>query len=57
MVIERYNSMSFWWLFALSVPCGLLVYLGVTAGRENIVLLILCVIAFVIGGFPHCIAT
>lgn len=57
LIVAKYIGYNLWQLLLLSIPCGLLVYLGVTAGRDNIVLLILCVIAFVIGGFPHCIAT
>lgn len=57
LVIAKYIGYTWWQLLILSIPCGLLVYLGVTSAQENRTLLILCVIAFVIGGFPHCIAT
>lgn len=57
LVIAKYVNYDWWQLLLLSIPCGLLVYLGVTSAQEHRPLLILCVIAFVIGGFPHCIAT
>lgn len=57
LVIAKYVDYDWWQLLLLSIPCGLLVYLGVTSAQEHRPLLILCVIAFVIGGFPHCIAT
>lgn len=57
LVIAKYVEYDWWQLLLLSIPCGLLVYLGVTSAQEHKLLLVLCVIAFVIGGFPHCIAT
>ena len=57
LVIAKYIEYDWWQLLLLSIPCGLLVYLGVTSAQEHKLLLVLCVIAFVIGGFPHCIAT
>lgn len=57
LVIAKYVDYDWWQLLLLSIPCGLLVYLGVTSAQEHRPLLVLCVIAFVIGGFPHCIAT
>lgn len=57
LIVAKYIGYEWWQLLLLSIPCGLLVYLGVTSAQVNRPLLILCVIAFVIGGFPHCIAT
>lgn len=48
-------AQGFFSLFVMSIFCGLLVYLATTC--RNWLLTVLCVVAFVAGKFPHCIAT
>lgn len=54
-IVAKYAEMGFWRLLGLSIFCGICVYIAVT-GERNIIKIILCVMMFVLCGFPHCIA-
>lgn len=55
--MESRESAGFLASFFLAIPCGLLMYCAVTA-KDNLRLfyIIMCVSAFILGGFYHCIA-
>lgn len=44
-------------MFTLGIGCGMLMQIGVTAYKKNVpILTILCVMAFILAGYKHCIA-
>lgn len=44
-------------MFTLGIGCGMLMQIGVTAYKKNIpILTALCVMAFILAGYKHCIA-
>jgi len=42
--------------FALGIGCGILMFIGVTAHKNMPYLTIMCVVAFILAGFNHCVA-
>lgn len=56
LIVEKYAALGFLRLFGLSIFCGMAVFFAVT-GEKNIFKIALCVMIFVLCGFPHCIAT
>ena len=51
-VLFTFNNM-----FVLGIGCGMLMQIGVTAYKKNLpILTIMCVIAFILAGYKHCIA-
>ena len=44
--------------FFLAIPCGMLMYMAVTAKQDamKVLYVMLCVMGFIMGGFYHCIA-
>ena len=51
-VIFTFNNM-----FTLGIGCGMLMQIGVTAYKKNLpILTIMCVMAFILAGYKHCIA-
>lgn len=42
--------------FLLAIPCGMLMYAATAMKEKNILYTILCVSAFILGGFYHCVA-
>ena len=51
-VLFAFNSM-----FILVIGCGMLMQIGVTAYKKNLpILTIMCVMAFILAGYKHCIA-
>ena len=44
-------------IFTLGIGCGMLMQIGVTAYKKNLpILTIMCVMAFILAGYKHCIA-
>ena len=44
-------------MFTLGIGCGMLMQIGVTAYKKNLpILTIMCVMAFILAGYKHCIA-
>ena len=44
-------------MFVLGIGCGMLMQIGVTAYKKNLpILTIMCVMAFILAGYKHCIA-
>lgn len=51
-VLFTFNNM-----FVLGIGCGMLMQIGVTAYKKNLpILTIMCVMAFILAGYKHCIA-
>ena len=51
-VLFTFNNM-----FVLGIGCGMLMQIGVTAYKKNLpILTIMCVMAFILTGYKHCIA-
>ena len=51
-VIFTFNNM-----FTLGIGCGMLMQIGVTAYKKNLpILTIMCIMAFILAGYKHCIA-
>ena len=51
-VLFTFNNM-----FILGIGCGMLMQIGVTAYKKNLpILTIMCVMAFILAGYKHCIA-
>ena len=51
-VLFSFNNM-----FVLGIGCGMLMQIGVTAYKKNLpILTIMCVMAFILAGYKHCIA-
>ena len=51
-MLFAFNSM-----FVLGIGCGMLMQIGVTAYKKNLpILTIMCVMAFILAGYKHCIA-
>ena len=51
-VLFSFNNM-----FVLGIGCGMLMQIGVTAYKKNLpILTIVCVMAFILAGYKHCIA-
>ena len=51
-VLFDFNSM-----FVLGIGCGMLMQIGVIAYKKNLpILTIMCVMAFILAGYKHCIA-
>ena len=51
-VLFTFNNM-----FVLGIGCGILMQIGVTAYKKNLpILTIMCVMAFILAGYKHCIA-
>lgn len=51
-VLFTFNNM-----FVLGIGCGMLMQIGVTAYKKNFpILTIMCVMAFILAGYKHCIA-
>ena len=51
-VLFAFNNM-----FVLGIGCGMLMQIGVTAYKKNLpILTIMCVMAFILAGYKHCIA-
>ena len=42
--------------FVLAIPCGLLMYLAVNFWKDNLIYIAMCVMAFILCGFYHCVA-
>ena len=51
-ILFTFNNM-----FVLGIGCGMLMQIGVTAYKKNLpILTIMCVMAFILAGYKHCIA-
>ena len=51
-VLFTFNNM-----FVLGIGCGMLMQIGVTAYKKNYPFLtVMCVMAFILAGYKHCIA-
>ena len=51
-ILFTFNNM-----FVLGIGCGMLMQIGVTAYKKNFpILTIMCVMAFILAGYKHCIA-
>ena len=53
-IMEARAQTGFLGSFLLAIPCGMLMYMAVTA--KNTVYTAFCVAAFILGGFYHCVA-
>lgn len=40
----------------LAIPCGILMYCATAAKEKDTLFTMLCVAAFILGGFYHCVA-
>lgn len=57
-IMQQREAAGFFVSFLLAVPCGMLMYMAVSA-KENplrFAYISLCVMAFICGGFYHCVA-
>ena len=53
-IMESRQNVGFIGSFLLAIPCGMLMYMAVTA--KETIYTIFCVAAFITGGFYHCVA-
>lgn len=56
-IMDQRASAGFFGSFLLAIPCGMLMYMAVTAdGPMKPYYVSICVMAFICGGFYHCVA-
>ena len=56
-IMASREAVGFFYSFVLGIPCGMLMYCAVTArGPMRLFYIMICVAAFILGGFYHCIA-
>ncbi len=58
MIMASREAVGFLGSFILAIPCGILMYMAVSAPNNPMRLfyICMCVVAFILGGFYHCIA-
>ena len=57
-IVAARTAIGPFWLIILAIPCGMLMYMAVTAPNDSmrIFYIMFCVAAFITGGFYHCVA-
>lgn len=55
-IMQQRQNVGFLGSFCLAIPCGMLMYAATATKDKNIIYTILCVSAFILGGFYHCVA-
>ena len=56
VIMETRQQTGFIGSFLLAIPCGMLMYAATASPEKNIIFTMLCVSAFILGGFYHCVA-
>ena len=56
IIMEQRQQTGFFGSFCLAIPCGILMYAATALKEKNIIYTMLCVAAFILGGFYHCVA-
>lgn len=56
-IITNKESYSLLYVFVSSILCGILMCVATVLNtKSNVLIMIVCISAFILGGFPHCIA-
>ena len=58
-IMQSRESVGFIGSFVLAIPCGMLMYMAVSTSEQvpmRLFYICMCVLAFIMGGFYHCIA-
>lgn len=56
IIMQQRQQTGFLGSFLLAIPCGMLMYAATAMKEKNILYTMLCVSAFILGGFYHCVA-